>query len=116
MGWATDTPWQTFNFLAGLALIYFGSGWLLAWGFPYGLSRRRLPWFMKVAAVVVGFALWFLCETFRNALLLYWADRHGMRGIAQAPALLLLVHYYLWLLLVLVASLRLSREPAASPA
>ncbi|MGO9830038.1 MAG: hypothetical protein ACLPJH_07835 [Myxococcaceae bacterium] len=116
MGWATDTPWQTVGFLAVLASIYFGSGWLLAWGFPYGLSRRRLHWFNKLGAVVVGFALWFLCETLRNALLLYWAERHGIRGIAHAPALLLLVHYYLWLLLVLVVSLRLSRVPAASPA
>jgi len=95
--------------------MYFGCGWLLAWGFPYGLSPRRLRWFIKLGAVALGFGLWFVCETVSNGLLLYGARLYGVRGVVHASSSLLLAHYYLWILLVLVVALRFSRGLSAPP-
>ncbi|MGO8969608.1 MAG: hypothetical protein ACLQDQ_08555 [Myxococcaceae bacterium] len=102
--------------MASLVLIYFGSGWLLAWGFPYRLSPRRLRWFIKLGAVGLGFGLWFACETLSNGLLLYEARLYGVRGIAAGTPLLLLAHYYLWILLLLVVALRFPKASAATKA
>jgi hypothetical protein len=93
--------------------VLLGPAWVVAWFFPYGLSPRRLPAWIRAGAIPAALALWVasvaLVDTIFNGAYL----GGGSCGIYYGAFFFLLPLYYVWIVLLLVGALVLTRQPVS---